>query len=89
MKLLLTGGGGFVAKEIIRQSLLSDLVTSLVILTRSKIDFPQGLNVEKVKQVIIEDYERYSEEVRKEFRGLDACIWYGGNLLLFGIWKVI
>ncbi|ETI25484.1 hypothetical protein G647_02257 [Cladophialophora carrionii CBS 160.54] len=79
MKLLIVGGTGFVATELIRQSLASREITSVVALARRPVEVPQNLGVEvdtsKLKSVVIEDFTKYSEDVKAQLDGADACIW--------------
>ncbi|PSR79548.1 hypothetical protein BD289DRAFT_442283 [Coniella lustricola] len=75
MKLIVAGGTGFVAVEVIRQAAQLDAITSLVVLARKAAPLPEGPGASKIKTVVIEDYERYSDEVKAEFAGADACIW--------------
>ncbi|KAJ6507895.1 putative nucleoside-diphosphate-sugar epimerase [Mycena vitilis] len=75
MKLIVAGATGYVAQEVIRQSLRMSQVTSVVALARKPVVAPEGESASKLKSVIIKDYEHYSDEVKKEFAGADACIW--------------
>jgi hypothetical protein len=75
MKLIISGGSGYVAGELIHQSLRMPEITSLVVLSRRPVTIPDQANAHKVKQVVVQDYDKYSEEARKEFSGADACIW--------------
>lgn len=64
------------ATEIIRQSLLTPKITSLVVLSRRPITVPNNTDASKLKQVLIKYYEHYSDDVRTQLAGADACIWY-------------
>ncbi|KAJ7679040.1 hypothetical protein DFH06DRAFT_1315988 [Mycena polygramma] len=75
MKLIIAGATGYVAQEIIRQSLRMPQVTSVVALARKPVVAPNGEGANKLKSVIIKNYDNYSDEVKKEFAGADACIW--------------
>ncbi|KAI3328122.1 NAD(P)-binding protein [Xylariaceae sp. AK1471] len=79
MKLIVTGATGFVGREVIRQSLSRPEITSVVALARSPVAVPEKLSVggdaSKLKSVVIQDYEVYLDEVKKEFSGAGACIW--------------
>lgn len=75
MKLVISGGSGFVATELIKQSLQLPLVTKLVVLSRKPISAPQGIDTAKLKNVILEDYEKYPKEARDEMAGANAYIW--------------
>ena len=79
MKLIVTGATGFVATEVVRQALLSPSITSVVAVARKTVSPPEGLpknDISKLKSVVVPDYGTYSEDVKKEFEGADACIWY-------------
>lgn len=80
MKLIVAGSTGFVATELIRQALSHPAVTSIVALARRETAVPQntglGANAAKLKPVICEDFGNYSENVKQELAGADACIWY-------------
>lgn len=76
MKLIISGGSGFVATELIKQSLGLTSVTKLVVLSRKPISTPQGADNSKLKNVILEDYEKYPQEARDEMAGADAFVWY-------------
>ncbi|KAI1161834.1 NAD(P)-binding protein [Nemania serpens] len=79
MKLVVTGATGFVGREIIRQSLSHPKITSVVALARSPVAAPNallaGADPSKLRSVVIQDYEVYPDEVKKEFSGAGACIW--------------
>ncbi|KAJ7364349.1 hypothetical protein DFH08DRAFT_680978 [Mycena albidolilacea] len=75
MKLIIAGATGFVGKEVIRQSLLNPNIKSVVALARRPVVSPPGTDATKLKSVVVEDYAHYSDEVKKEFAGADACIW--------------
>ncbi|KAI1381292.1 NAD(P)-binding protein [Hypoxylon crocopeplum] len=79
MKLIISGATGFVAKEVIRQSLSRPEISTVVALARKPVSVPEQLaenaDTSKLRTVIVEDYEHYSGEARKEFAGAAACIW--------------
>ncbi|KAI1400751.1 putative nucleoside-diphosphate-sugar epimerase [Hypoxylon fuscum] len=79
MKLIISGATGFVAREVIRQSLSRREITSVIAVARKPVSIPDKLEDDadpsKLKSVVVEDYDRYSEETRKEFTGVAACIW--------------
>lgn len=75
MKLVISGGSGFVATELIKQSLQLPSVTKLVVLSRKPISTPQGIDTVKLKTVLLEDYENYPVEARDEMAGANAFIW--------------
>ncbi|KAI4859821.1 putative nucleoside-diphosphate-sugar epimerase [Hypoxylon rubiginosum] len=79
MKLIVSGATGFVAREVIRQSISKREITSVIALARRPVSVPDnlqdGADPSKLKSVIVEDYDHYSEDVIKEFAGSSACIW--------------
>lgn len=76
MKLIVAGGTGLAATEVIRQALQLDEITSLVILARRDVPLPNGPGPAKAETVLIRDYEEYPDDVKAKFVGADACIWY-------------
>lgn len=80
MKIIVAGSTGFVATEVIRQALSFPAITSIVALGRRTIAVPQntapGADTSKLNSVVCDDFENYSESVKKELSGADACIWY-------------
>ena len=75
MKLIVAGATGFVGSEVIRQSLRSREITSIVALSRKPINVDLGTESAKLKNVVVKDYTSYPDEVKKEFAGANACIW--------------
>ncbi|KAI0181764.1 putative nucleoside-diphosphate-sugar epimerase [Hypoxylon sp. FL1284] len=79
MKLIISGATGFVGRELIRQSLSRREISSVVALARKPVPVPDnledGADPAKLRSVVVEDYERYSDEVIKEFADASACIW--------------
>lgn len=68
------------AQELVRQSLKRPNITAVVALSRKPVSVPSDIggesNAAKLRSVVIEDYTNYPEDIRKEFEGADACIWY-------------
>ncbi|KAI1078557.1 NAD(P)-binding protein [Whalleya microplaca] len=79
MKLIITGATGFVAKEVIRQSLSRREITSVVAVARKPLSVPEkledGADISKLRSVVLKDYNDYPEEVKREFADASACIW--------------
>lgn len=75
IKLVVTGGTGLVATELIRQGLQLPQITTLVVLSRKPVAVPAGTEANKLKQVLIGDYGEYPDHARRELAGADACIW--------------
>lgn len=75
MKLIISGGTGYVATALIKQSLELPLVTELVVLSRRPISTPTGIDAGKLKNVLLKDYDEYPKEARDEMAGADAFVW--------------
>ncbi len=80
MKVILTGSTGVVGTECIRIALSLPEVTEIVALARRPVPVPNSLALKadssKLKTVIVQDFAaEYSQEVKDELRGADACIW--------------
>jgi len=78
MKLIVAGSTGFVATEIIRQALRNPAITSVIAFARRETTaapVDARTDVSKLKSVTCVDFGNYSEEVKKELAGADACIW--------------
>jgi nucleoside-diphosphate-sugar epimerase len=77
MKIIIAGASGFVGKELIRQCLRMPTITSVVALSRRGVSPPDNSEgVSKLRNVKVSDYDNYPDDVRKEFDGANACIWY-------------
>jgi N-acetyl-gamma-glutamylphosphate reductase len=77
VKLIIGGSTGFVGTEIIRQALANPAIQSIVGLSRRQTVAPEGSpNTHKLRSVIVDDFENYSESTKKELEDADACIWY-------------
>lgn len=78
MKLIVAGSTGFVGTEVIRQAISNPAVTSIIALARRQTDVPQdaGVNAPKLKSVVCDNFDSYSDKVKNELRGANACIWY-------------
>ena len=87
MKLVVTGATGFVATEIIRQSLSIPKITSVVALARRPVSPPLNLgpaaDASKLHSAVLDNYGSYPENVIKQLAGADACIWYAYTPLSF------
>ena len=79
MKLVIAGATGYVATECVRQALIDARFTKVVALARREVKAPTDLgpkaDVSKLQSVVIEDYGTYSDDVKKQLAGADACIW--------------
>lgn len=75
MKLVIGGSTGFVGAELIRQGLENPAITSIVALGRR--ETPRPSEATKLRSVVCDNFESYSDSVKKELEDADACIWYG------------
>ncbi|TVY64300.1 hypothetical protein LSUE1_G006817 [Lachnellula suecica] len=77
MKLIIAGATGFVATEVLRQAIENPAVTSLIALARRETACPEnaGENATKFTSVVCNDFSNYSEDVKKQLAGANACIW--------------
>lgn len=83
MKLIVAGACGFVTTEVIRQSLARTKITEVIALACSRVSAPEYLPAEaraKLKSAVVEDYDKYSDEFRKQVAGADACIWFNSHV---------
>ncbi|WP_394840727.1 hypothetical protein LZC95_27095 [Pendulispora brunnea] len=82
MKLIVAGSTGFVGTEVMRQALVHPAVTSIAALARRVTAVPQGAgsgaDTTKLTSVVCEDFRSYSESVKRDLAGADACIWLIG-----------
>ena len=80
MKLIVAGASGFVGAEIVRRALADPRVTHLIALSRNPLtppdDLAKGSDTSKFHNVVVEDYGSYSDDVKKEFQGVDGVLWY-------------
>lgn len=79
MKLLIVGGTGFVATELIRQALAHASITSVVALARRPVtvpvNLPPGADANKLKSIVLKDFTVYDDDVKKELEGVGGVIW--------------
>lgn len=75
MKLIIAGATGLIGSELIKQSLQKSAITQVIALARKPVEVDNA-NSSKLKNVTIKDYGEYSDKVKAELAGADACIWY-------------
>lgn len=79
MKLIVAGASGFVATEIIRQSLSIPKITSVIAIARRPVSTPsnlgQGADASKLHSVVLDNYGNYPDDAIRQLAGADACIW--------------
>lgn len=74
MKLIVSGATGLVATEVLRQAVLRPEITTIVALARRPVTL-SGPGADKVKNVLVKNYDEYPDDVKRELAGADACIW--------------
>jgi hypothetical protein len=74
MKLVVSGATGVVASEILRQAALLPQIDTIIALARKPVQLT-GPGADKVKNVIVNNYDQYPDDIKKELAGADACIW--------------
>ena len=76
MKLIIVGGTGLVATELNKQSPTMPEITSVIAVARRAVELEgNAVNKSKLKTMLIKDYEQYTDTLKVEFAGADACIW--------------
>ncbi|KAK4228037.1 NAD(P)-binding Rossmann-fold containing protein [Podospora fimiseda] len=79
MKLIIAGSTGYVGTELVRQALAHPAFTSVLALGRRETPIPpnlsSGVDQSKLKSVVVDDFENYSDDAKKQLAGADACIW--------------
>lgn len=77
MKVIVGGSTGFVGTELVRQALAHPAITAVVGLSRRATPVPSGpeANSTKLTSIACNNFENYPEDVKKELKGSDACIW--------------
>ena len=95
MKLIVAGASGFVATEVIRQSLSIPKITAVIAIARRPVATPsnlsKGADASKLHSVVLDSYGTYPDDVIKQLAGADACIWYtcsSSYLLLLPLTKL-
>jgi len=80
MKLIVAGATGFVGTEVVRQALSHPKITSILALARRPTPVPSnagpGADPSKLQSVVCDNFENYSDTVKKQLAGADACVWY-------------
>jgi len=75
MKIILSGCTGFIGGEVLRQCVQSPEITSIIVLSRRKIEDPEVIGNSKVKVIIVNDFLHYSQDVIGELERAEASIW--------------
>ena len=76
MKIVIIGGTGLVATELISQSMAMPEITSVVAVARKPVELEaDAMDLAKFKSVVISDYEKFDDPAKAELSGADVCIW--------------
>ncbi|KAH8913501.1 hypothetical protein BT69DRAFT_1200059, partial [Atractiella rhizophila] len=77
MKLIITGATGLTGSEVLRQALLSSLVTQVTVLSRRPIDGLRAVDVSspKLNVILHSDFLTYPPSLNPALQDHDACIW--------------
>ncbi|KAL9620131.1 MAG: hypothetical protein Q9160_005337 [Pyrenula sp. 1 TL-2023] len=77
MKLVIGGSSGFVGTELVRQALSNPAITNIVGVSRRETPIPAASagHLEKLTFVVSDDFNSYSDSLKKELENADACIW--------------
>lgn len=76
MKIVIGGSSGFVGTELVRQALANPAITSIIGLSRRETTLPPfTAGADKLKSIVCDDFENYSDDIKKELHDVEACIW--------------
>lgn len=76
MKIVIGGSSGFVGMELVRQALVNPAITSIIGLSRRETSLPPSTaGANKLKSIVCDNFDDYSDDVRNELHDVDACIW--------------
>ncbi len=78
MKVVLSGGTGYIGSEVLTHCLNHPSITSVLFLTRRAPEKDIAENP-KVKVIIVKDFTSYDEPIIKELKTADAAIWCIGT----------
>ena len=73
MKIVLAGSTGFAGSEILEQCCQSPDIDSIVVLTRRPL--ATSIREEKVTNIVMKNFTKYSDDTTKAIADADACIW--------------
>lgn len=77
MKVIISGGTGYIGSEVLRQCIQNSRITSLIVLTRR--DIEELATVPKVKVIIVKDFTSYDGATLKELETANAALWCLGT----------
>jgi N-acetyl-gamma-glutamylphosphate reductase len=76
MKFVIGGSTGTLGTALVRLGLAHPAITSVVALGRRETQVPPGAsNAHKLRSVNVDDFTKYSDNVKKEVEVADICVW--------------
>ncbi|KAK6357700.1 hypothetical protein TWF718_002009 [Orbilia javanica] len=78
MKVIVTGGTGFLGTEILRQCVANPKITSIIALSRRDLK-PEWQAEKKITTLKVTDFGTYSPEDLKVLEGAEGCFWTLGT----------
>lgn len=77
MKIVIGGSSGFVGTELVHQALASPVITAVIGLSRRETTLPPSTaGADKLKSIVCDNFDKYSDDMLNELHNVDACIWY-------------
>ena len=77
MKVVVSGGTGYIGREVLHQCLNHPSITSVLVLTRR--DVGELAENPKARVIIVKDFNSYDEATLNELRTADAALWCLGT----------
>ncbi|KAI0020379.1 NAD(P)-binding protein [Xylariomycetidae sp. FL0641] len=82
MKIIVSGATGFVGQAVVRYCLTRRDITSVIALSRKPMptldNLGDGADLSKLKNVVVKDYDQYSDDAKKDLSGASGCVWTVG-----------
>lgn len=76
MKIVIGGSTGFLGTELVRQALADPVITSIIGLSRRETIVPSpSVSYDKLKSIVCDNFDNYSDIIKNELHDVDACIW--------------
>lgn len=73
-KMILSGVTGRIGKQVLHQALLNTTITSVIALSRRPL--PDIAQNDKVKVLVLKDFNMYPDDIITELIDADGAIWY-------------
>ncbi|KAJ7478701.1 hypothetical protein B0H11DRAFT_1864441 [Mycena galericulata] len=78
MKIILAGTTGFIGSEVLAQCSRDPSINFIIVLSRRPLPDALAVDPSKVRVIVMKDFKVYPEEVVKQMKDADACIWSMG-----------